>query len=701
MRDGTPSPATRALQLAWPVALVVLGAMVLATAWHRWTISLLFAAVAAVPLLALRGLLRAGLSRWFATSLLLLLTVMAAYLATTGADLTLEQTVQDVVPRLLTSPQPYAVQADLLAGPLLLTALVSLLVGLRVDSRLRVEAVLGAAVLYVAGALLTAGSADPWGLVAVLTLIVAVLGWVFLDEHSEPVRQRLSMAGPVAVVGVGALAALATLPVGQAFEPRDLVAPPTYEVVASNPLTQLGAWANNPTDELLEVRGDEGPLRLVVLDDYDGLQWTAATRYEALPTDGRTGLEPGIYPRSTTVQVSFSRLGGSWLPSPGLPSSVALADALVDPGTGTLYSGVDTAGLVYEVTGAFDDPPQAALDAAELPEDGLEPMTALPPLSNALADLAARVGEGADTAYQRAARIETFVRSSYELSTTAISGSALWRIERFLLSDRTQSGGGVGTSEQFASAFAVLARANGLPTRVVVGFRPGEVQDDGTRVIRGEDAFAWAEVYFRDLGWVPFSPTPDDDTFRRPRPVEAEEPRLPEPADTGAPVPTPSGGEPATDAPAPVDDETASAPTSTSGAAPDPYLVAAAALAALLLGLVALRGGRRLRHARQGPPGAWAEVVDALRLAGIRPAPHQPADLVAADADARLGTTAAVPIAARAEAVAFGPPGGRDAGSAADARGRLGEVRRAARRTVPAWRRWWWHLDPRVLGRRR
>nr|WP_246560245.1 transglutaminase-like domain-containing protein [Kitasatospora kifunensis] len=30
-----------------------------------------------------------------------------------------------------------------------------------------------------------------------------------------------------------------------------------------------------------------------------------------------------------------------------------------------------------------------------------------------------------------------------------------------------------GTSEQFATAFAVLARTLNLPTRVVVGFKPG------------------------------------------------------------------------------------------------------------------------------------------------------------------------------------------------------------------------------------
>lgn len=688
---------SRALRLAWPSALLLLGALVLATAWHRWTISLLFAAVAVVPLLLLRGALRAGMSRWFATSMILLIAVMVAYLATTGAELTLDETVRDVVPRLLTAPLPYAVRPDLLVGPLLLTALVSVLVGLRVDSRLRVEPVVGAAVLYVAGMLLTAGTADPAGLIAVLVLVLALLGWVFLDEHGEPVRQRLSMAGPVSVVGVGVLAAIATLPVGSAFEPRGLVEPPTVQVVASNPLTQLGAWANNPTGELLRTRGAEVPLRLVVLDDYDGTQWTAATTYDLLRSDGRTGLTPGSYPQESTVQVQFEALGGSWLPSPGLPSAVGLPEAAVDDETGTLYTTEDTAGLTYEVSGAFDNPPPEALDAAVLPTDDLERYTALPPLSPRLAEFAGRVTGTAATPYQRASAIEALVRDNYTFSPSAISGSQLWRLEQFLLDGPEKPGGGVGTSEQFASAFAVLARYNGLPARVVVGFRPGEEQEDGTRIVHGADAFAWAEVYFQDLGWVPFSATAEDDTFTRPRPIEAVQPLLPEEADTGSPAP--SDGPSTADTPMPdvdtVDEAAPVTPRRFEG--PSAPLVAGTVLGLALVLLVLLRTGRRFRHARGGAAGAWAEVVDAMRLSGLRPALHQPADVVAAGLDARLGTRS-VDIATRAELSAFGPSSGGPTDRGA-LRKQVGAVRRRVRKETPLWRRWWWWLDPRVLRR--
>jgi hypothetical protein len=57
---------------------------------------------------------------------------------------------------------------------------------------------------------------------------------------------------------------------------------------------------------------------------------------------------------------------------------------------------------------------------------------------------------------------------------------------------------------------AVMVRAAGMPARVALGYTPGTVQENGTRVITSDDAHAWVEVYFYELGWVPFDPTPID-----------------------------------------------------------------------------------------------------------------------------------------------------------------------------------------------
>jgi len=69
---------------------------------------------------------------------------------------------------------------------------------------------------------------------------------------------------------------------------------------------------------------------------------------------------------------------------------------------------------------------------------------------------------------------------------------------------------------------------------VALGYTPGEKESDGTRLVTSDDAHAWVEVYFADLGWVPFDPTP----ITADRAVQLPwAPRADSPADN-APVPT-------------------------------------------------------------------------------------------------------------------------------------------------------------------
>jgi transglutaminase-like putative cysteine protease len=70
-----------------------------------------------------------------------------------------------------------------------------------------------------------------------------------------------------------------------------------------------------------------------------------------------------------------------------------------------------------------------------------------------------------------------------------------------------------GYCQHFAGATALLLRMGGVPARVVAGFSPGS-RDGATHVIRDLDAHSWVEVYFPQIGWVTFDPTPGDSPAR-------------------------------------------------------------------------------------------------------------------------------------------------------------------------------------------
>jgi transglutaminase-like putative cysteine protease len=66
-----------------------------------------------------------------------------------------------------------------------------------------------------------------------------------------------------------------------------------------------------------------------------------------------------------------------------------------------------------------------------------------------------------------------------------------------------------GYCQQFSGAMALLLRMAGVPARVVTGFTTGSL-DSKTKeyVVRDLDAHSWVEVWYRDIGWVTFDPTP-------------------------------------------------------------------------------------------------------------------------------------------------------------------------------------------------
>jgi transglutaminase-like putative cysteine protease len=75
-------------------------------------------------------------------------------------------------------------------------------------------------------------------------------------------------------------------------------------------------------------------------------------------------------------------------------------------------------------------------------------------------------------------------------------------VDEFLFGERR------GFCEHYASAFAVLLRAAGIPARVVVGYQGGERNPyQAYLLVHQFDAHAWTEAWLDGRGWVRFDPT--------------------------------------------------------------------------------------------------------------------------------------------------------------------------------------------------
>ncbi len=649
------------------LGMLVMAAFALSPIYHGPLLLQLMAGAAAgavgisVAARRLPGWSAAPLSVLGLTAAVMIAMRVSSAAAGVAGDLpALREALRNSIPRLLLALIPIEPQPDTVLLPVILTWLAGLAaaeLGVRYHRVLLSYApptVLFGGALYLVGPNGTAASWVPLAFAgfAALGLIVSNRPPPAESDQRLSADQRRTLrlrVGAGAVAGLAAIVALSQLlgpsvaaKVGTSpAEPRNMVTPPQLDSLDESPLVRLSGWALNHDQHLfdVEVTGTDAPppVRLAVLNDYDGVTWRVGATYR---NAGRVlAAKPVLTDPQVRQVFRIADLDGRLLPGIATPEEVNGVRVAVDTTDGTMIlSDGLRPGLRYSVVSRAHRPDENAMQVADVPNtDAVARHLALPgKVPDSIAQLAQHLGEGVSSPYQKAFAIVGWLSEHYKVVGDAPSGHAYPNVEYFLFGPK-QAGGQKGTSEQFAAAFAVLARLMGLPTRLAVGFRVAA----GRNEVRGGDAVAWPEVLFNGV-WEPFDPLPKADTVQRP----TEDDFRPKPPASQPPpetVPAPSGSAASPSA------KPAVAPTG-DGSGKGSGTGVAVAIGAGSLGLAVLafavavplaKRVRRRRRLTRGTPAqrveaAWAEVLTGLRLAGRPAPPHLTASEVA-----RFAATAA------------------------------------------------------------
>jgi len=271
----------------------------------------------------------------------------------------------------------------------------------------------------------------------------------------------------------------------------------------------LESRSDNPVLRYRSSSQDLQPLRVGVLDDYRRGQWQARQEFSFVPIDGQIPppiAGPEVPRRVERIEVSDNAVGAPQVALPAGTISTSLPDGTWNVTVAGVVQATAAAGsYTAEFIELDPEPAQFATDA-DAAQLGVDPSTlALDRRSeDEVRALLAELTDDGDSALEVARTVQAYLRSSqftYSLELAEDDGTLpADPLLRFLETRR-------GYCVQFSTAMIMLTRAAGIPSRMAVGFLPG-VPDGDDRVVRVSDAHAWPELYFPQLGWVRFEPTP-------------------------------------------------------------------------------------------------------------------------------------------------------------------------------------------------
>jgi len=574
---------------------------------------------------------------------------MAAFVFHTAAPAAVWNGTTGAWSSLLTATLPAVSSATFIAFPIAL-AWVAAYVGaeLVVRTRWAVGPVIPPCAALVV-ALLFTGKRPPSSMWLTLALIVLVLAIVLVRANLrvagaatavsdvKPSRVRAGSALGLGVAGVAAASALAVggaavLPLASTSRRVDLherYRPPVKASDSITPLAELQQQLlSTTTTPLFTVRFSGIPatmqvtrLRIATLDAYDGAAWTSDASFalagKQLPAGPVTSLPTALVHEDIQLNSGPNGYQSPYLPSLDRPVQAVGKNVGFDRVSGMLAWNPTGRALHYRVVSQVADERGAATKTAKPGADPAFAPLVLPPAGGwptEIVNFASGIGSPNGPFATLQTMADRLRSSEFGYNVRTRPGHSLGVLSQFLTppsatNDVTTAR--IGYAEQFASAFAVLARIKGFPSRVAVGYKidPAAAASGKPVAVLAQQAHAWAEVNLNGVGWVTFDPT-------NPTPRTAVTPPAPKQKPAPAPVPfTQNNGKPVP----------RRGPLGTIVHHVSGWVLVAALFLILLIGLPAavfgLKTLRRRRRATRGSPatrvvGAWREARDNLRSVG-------------------------------------------------------------------------------------
>ncbi|HPQ85630.1 MAG TPA: transglutaminase-like domain-containing protein [Actinomycetota bacterium] len=541
---------------------------------------------------------------------------------------------------------PAPVNAETVTAAILLSAYGTLVACLLVTTFVPAASLVPAMVIFIVGLMLSQGStmsAMPFAAVFVASVVAALAlmpaakqqnkiedGAEFAAVESTPRPGRplrfvmVTVGAIVVAVVAAALAPLTQIgSIRTAFDPhqRDNFRPDT-SLDGDDVVTLATKWQTLRRENPFEVFTVTGPdipqaVNWAVNSKFDGVAWSSLTTFDQVDAEGipYSGAKPRFTVDGSTSFETGPQLPGPWLPATYRPIDVTGTPARADS-EATIVA-ADDKGAEKTYTVAFRAlamrslAPLATVRAVRQPEFGT--LRELPSdFPDELRLFAASAMSTGTTPYTRLeALADTLSSSPYQEQVDSIENS----LDSAALLDLVL-GSQRGTEAQFATAFALMARSQGFPTRMVVGY--STAGKGRSRTVESTDVIVYPEVQLTKVGWVPFAPGPRDGARRVPVIRKVKPPKKDPPAEeTPTPSPTPTPTPTPTPSPSPEQQEQTQSRDWT------PLLTAALVILLLIAWpvLVAWWRGRLRRRLETGSPderviGAWTYVRARRRRLG-------------------------------------------------------------------------------------